>query len=159
MGVDPSTPFTDGTAWCGWCLTGHHTQCPGLMTSSLSPKKYTCRCGCKQVDLTTGEITNTPGIETKPAADGITPTSAHPNPTQTESKPATKPKPKSTKKGAACRCCQQPTKGGKFLPGHDSIYLSKLVEEVNKGRIDKDAAEQTLSDAPGLLKKLQKRLS
>jgi hypothetical protein len=28
-----------------------------------------------------------------------------------------------------CRCCGKPTKGGNFLPGHDSRFLSRLVAE------------------------------
>lgn len=30
-----------------------------------------------------------------------------------------------------CLCCGEPTKGGKFLPGHDSKYLNRLVEQAD----------------------------
>lgn len=36
----------------------------------------------------------------------------------------------------ACECCGEATKGGRFLPGHDSKYASVLAQQLNDGQID-----------------------
>jgi hypothetical protein len=35
----------------------------------------------------------------------------------------------STRSRKGCLCCGEPTKGGKFLPGHDSKYLNTKIAE------------------------------
>ncbi len=66
---------------------------------------------------------------------------------------ATTPLPASTPGGGlpapsanskACGCCGQPTKGGKFLPGHDSKFLTRLAHQYSQARqmiIDADVEE------------------
>lgn len=39
--------------------------------------------------------------------------------------------PKST--SGTCECCGEPTRGGRFLPGHDAKYISKLKAKVMEG--------------------------
>jgi hypothetical protein len=34
------------------------------------------------------------------------------------------------KYGPRCLCCGEPTKGGKFLPGHDSKYLTTKIAQL-----------------------------
>jgi hypothetical protein len=45
-------------------------------------------------------------------------------------------KPKSGK----CECCGEPTRGGRFLPGHDAKLVSRLVEKIRAG--DREAYEE-----------------
>lgn len=61
----------------------------------------------------------------------------------------------------SCLHCGEPTKGGKFLPGHDSTYLSSLIAGIKEGRFTLDGTlammrEQGCSEA--LQAKLQKRV-
>lgn len=53
-------------------------------------------------------------------------------------------------KTRACECCGEPTKGGRFLPGHDARLGSALVARVKSG--DKKAYEEL--KARNWLKKL-----
>lgn len=47
----------------------------------------------------------------------------------------TSPKPTGPGK---CRCCGEPTKGGSFLPGHDSKFLTRLAEMVVGNEITRE---------------------
>lgn len=75
-------------------------------------------------------------------------------------KPVREPKsPKEPKpaKGGRCRCCDGPTKGGLFLPGHDARYISQQAELIVGGRQDLLVAR--LDDlSPALFVKLTKRV-
>ena len=73
----------------------------------------------------------------------------HPAPT-----PATRPATSKTQ----CLCCGEPTRGGRFRPGHDSRYLKKLASEITKGRMTLEAAIETLPTA-ALADKLRKRVT
>lgn len=56
--------------------------------------------------------------------------------------------------GAGCLCgCGGTTKGGKFLPGHDSKYLNQLVE-----RGDQEARELALAVSEAFAAKFEKRI-
>lgn len=61
-----------------------------------------------------------------------------------------------------CLCCGEATKGGLFLPGHDSRYLSRTVEDIQTGVVTLDATlnawtKRGLSEA--LQAKLVKRVT
>lgn len=56
-----------------------------------------------------------------------------------------------------CTCCGGPTKGGKFQPGHDSRYLSLLVEMYKGG--DETARDAAAGVSPAYLAKFEKRVS
>jgi hypothetical protein len=63
--------------------------------------------------------------------------------------------PKAAKVGAECRCsCGGTTKGGKYLPGHDSRHLA-AVQNLPATRDEKLAI---FADSPALQAKLAKRL-
>lgn len=54
-----------------------------------------------------------------------------------KTKPIRKPKPKAGK----CECCGEPTRGGRFLPGHDARLASALVARVRTAGDEKAYAE------------------
>ena len=86
----------------------------------------------------------------------------HPRPeahSKLESVPKTPKTPKTPKaKTGQCRCCNEPTKGGQFLPGHDARYVSqqaKLIVEQNR----QDLLAARLDDlSPSMFAKLTKRV-
>lgn len=94
-----------GVQKCGWCLTGHHAQCKGWSFDR------THRCGCRDTETCGGPEIPPPVREALPGPE----------------KPlrAVSPRP-----GRACLCCGETTRGGKFLPGHDSRYLVRLAEQA-----------------------------
>lgn len=61
---------------------------------------------------------------------------------------------KPAKKVGNCRCCDEPTKGGDFLPGHDARYVGMLIEAVRKNGRPVDWALDLLVDRPRLQAKL-----
>lgn len=65
----------------------------------------------------------------------------------TESKAKAEKAAKAPKEPTFCVCCGEPTKGGKFLPGHDARYVSTLVEAVTSKNQTKAQAVKTLKDA------------
>lgn len=67
-----------------------------------------------------------------------------------------KPRKASTPKPSVgkCECCGDPTKGGRFLPGHDARLGSRLVQQVAEGSL---AAYNELAER-NWLKKIPKSL-
>lgn len=59
-----------------------------------------------------------------------------------------------------CLCCDEPTKGGLFLPGHDARLVSTLARDVKAGTTTPEDARAVLSRASDALRaKLEKRLA
>lgn len=59
----------------------------------------------------------------------------------------------------ACLCCGESTRGGRFLPGHDSKWLTQKISEIGAGLITRDAQVMDVAGvSPALALKLQKRL-
>ena len=52
-----------------------------------------------------------------------------------------------------CKCCGEPTKGGRFLPGHDSRYLSRLVEQFT------DSTKRAAAEEPEDIRRLAHAIS
>ena len=128
--------------WCGWCLTGHHENCKPSATNG-DGSLVSCHCSCEK----------TP----RSASENPTPTEVPPDPYEFEREPR---RPLSGY-GPSCLCCGTPTRGGKFLPGHDSKHLSVLVEQITTGQVTLDEAldactNDGLSDA--FKGKLKRRL-
>ena len=109
---------------CGWCLTGDHVNCRGWYLS------VDVRCGCRET-ATCG------GPSVRPVV-----------PVVQEKARQARPRPH-----PACRCCGEPTKGGKFLPGHDSKYLSQLLADSDLER----AAELAGQVSPAFRRKFDTR--
>jgi len=59
-----------------------------------------------------------------------------------------------------CLHCGEPTKGGKFLPGHDAAYLSILAAEIAGGRSFDEVIEAMTAGgcSEALIGKLRKRV-
>lgn len=97
-------------ARCGWCLTGHHPSCRGVLAGK-GPEPLVCACECDQAADARRRVSE--GTWVSPAT--LVPL--------TPSEFEEDPKECSRRYGSSCLCCGEPTRGGKFLPGHDSRYL------------------------------------
>lgn len=54
-----------------------------------------------------------------------------------------KPRKPARPREGKCACCGEPTKGGRFLPGHDARLVSALIKRIDAGDQDAwDAVEQ-----------------
>ena len=77
------------------------------------------------------------------------------DPDAPKEEPLTKPK----KLGEGrCLCCDQPTRGGLFAPGHDTRYVSILVRDVLTESAAQDVVRAQLDTLPKLQAKFDKRL-
>lgn len=57
--------------------------------------------------------------------------------------------------GRDCSCgCGGWTKGGRYLPGHDSQHLARLIRYVRGGGMTEERALRALAESPGLQAKL-----
>lgn len=66
---------------------------------------------------------------------------------------------KSGRTSGACLCCGEPTRGGKFLPGHDSRFLKVKLAEVHSGQVTSaDQVKLVAEVSPALATKFEKRL-
>ena len=176
--VDPDHPrpsVKTGKIRCGFCVTGHHDKCCIAIPLGKDSTRHTWRCACncnigrtkcvncnrRDVEVTSqstcldaedckvyrdtkrrqymAELTGT--VPPEIPGDGQTP----------------KPKPRASV-AKVCLCCGEPTRGGKFLPGHDARYLSlqlkRYLEEDDKGAV----LEEVRQISESLLGKLQIRV-
>jgi len=76
---------------------------------------------------------------------------------------ADKPGPTSKRppgKDMACRCgCLGQTRGGWYLPGHDSIHIKRSVAGVLRGHVSLSIVLRDLSHSPRLKAKLKRQLN
>lgn len=56
-------------------------------------------------------------------------------------KPRKPPKPRAT--SGKCECCGEPTRGGRFLPGHDAKLVSALVQRIRTNN-DREAYDEMI---------------
>lgn len=167
---------------CGFCATGHHNHCPravhngnGSLVLCYCDQPYcgsqVTRClDCR--NEADGEVgSNWRCIDRDACADAqrkrldanpylrlvreverrVTETQT----TEKAEKQAKTPRPQTT-----CVHCGEPTKGGKFLPGHDAKYVAKRVEEVlaEGSTLTEDAVLEQMGSR-GLTETLQKKFS
>ena len=171
---------------CGWCLNGQHESCSVVIDlnnyESPNPRLWHCSCNCN----TTGEYTperprtrcltcGRRGVETGVHSRCVNTVECQKAVENRRAKnPQWCPEPKDTPKNTPqehpggktnqhqhqhrCRCCNEPTKGGQFLPGHDARYISqqaKLIVEQNR----QDLLAARLDDlSPSMFAKLTKRV-
>jgi hypothetical protein len=63
------------------------------------------------------------------------------------------------RRAAQCHCCGEPTKGGNFLPGHDSKFLNQWVAKLDKEGLPwMDGFKAIEQVSPGLALKFKKRV-
>ena len=165
---------------CGFCSTGHHTFCHGGVLNGNQTEVYLC--GCQEHDLVVRCLNcgnKTPGEVSRETwtcidVEACTATVARKRreayealfggrtPAKLSKAREKAPKAPAKPKTGSCLCCDEPTKGGLFLPGHDSRYLSRTVDAIKTGVVTLDAtldawAARGLSEA--LRAKLTKRVT
>jgi len=150
---------------CGFCATGDHDVCKTAYRNG-DGSVLICGCGCKDATPTECHWCHTTepdfigeGWLCKDADDceARLKTKLDNDPViQMIRKHRTEPKVVVSKysRGGSCLCCDQPTKGGKFLPGHDSTWL-KALQTLPKD--EALAKARSVSDA--LANKLEKRMA
>lgn len=154
---------------CGFCQTGHHNLCPGAVRNATKARKdglWVCPC-----DTCSGRIVNC--LECKHSGEGEIDlegwrcidrsactarheirTANHPTMIllrgihmTTATKPAAEKvaKAPAAPKTGNCICCNGPTKGGKFQPGHDARYVSGIVDNVLAGKAKEGESRKHLN--------------
>lgn len=200
--TNPNATPLRGVALCGFCMTGHHDRCAGVVfnpgggknkkdsqgrlvpatrtdqvwrcTCEASPRCGASRClDCGEVDpelidpnlcqcLDRGacsirvEVATTRARERFERGFGVRSVVAKETPSGS---PRSKPVAVVRATAGECLCCNEPTKGGKFLPGHDARWLSRQVQAIMddpSSRESVEAAVKAASDA--LHAKLTNRL-
>jgi hypothetical protein len=64
-----------------------------------------------------------------------------------------------TRRRSECKCCGAPTKGGNFLPGHDSKYINQWLEKLDRESLPwMDAYKVIAEISPALADKFKKRV-
>lgn len=169
---------------CGFCATGlRHDLCPGgvlngdgktlvLCACTDHPQVIRClACGHRGTDQDDSEVSPETwhcmdpdacvGRREKWAMDTIRDlygTTETPGGTRTPGKPEKPAKTPRMTSGRDCVCgCGGTTKGGLFLPGHDSKYLTGVAASVKGGKYTLEDA-QTLMAAQGCSDALQAKL-
>lgn len=161
---------------CGFCSTGaRHDLCPGGVLNGNKTEVLVCRCDCdtpklrcvecysrENVNASTWTCNDVDACEQRQelkrdtARRGLYGNAVPPTPT-TNRRESTHSVPRVPKTGE-CLCCGEATKGGLFLPGHDSRYLSSAVEDVRGGVRDLASVQASWHDS-GVSDALQAKLA
>lgn len=170
---------------CGFCSTGAHELCPGGVLNGNGEEVITCPCSCELAGLPRCLDCNRRGEDVNPEAwrcsdpddcrafierrladdpviqqiRKIRADLAGSN--QPSDRPRAPRAPSSRPTRGQCLHCGEATKGGLFLPGHDSAHVSAAVTAIRSGSTTVDEvitlwAGQGISDA--LQGKLKKRV-
>ncbi len=163
---------------CGFCAHGNHTRCPGGVRNgdgSIVP----CHCGCTLAgqprctdcwhrnpedigpDWTCIEKDGCQARLAKRQKGNATLQQIRGIQAEIAKRKALEDrverKAAAPKVAGECRCCGKKTKGGKFLPGHDTRYLTSLIlhEDEHPGG---DAREMAYAISPAFGNKFDKRV-
>ena len=145
-----SGPYTRKVR-CGWCLDDNHENCRINVDMPSAPhRNYICPCQCNDGTRTRCNDCGRRGVETSHGrcldveecriyrqSRTIPTTKSQQVKADRAAREQSKTE-KATKGEAKCACCSQPTKGGRFLPGHDSRFVANLVGSTTS---DTQAAE------------------
>lgn len=173
-----------GNTPCGTCMTGHHNLCKRGILNGDEVTVIVCPCpehepairclGCGLIDPTGGEVS----ADTWSCADFDScsarrqasrervrrelwgDTGTPPRAPARETHASSRMTPRKT--AGACLHCNEPTKGGMFLPGHDAIYLSERVAHIRSGGVTLEetlAAWQSVGVSEALQNKLARRVA
>ena len=180
--VEPDYPrpsVKTGKIRCGFCITGNHDKCCIAIPQGKGTTRHIWRCACncvtgrtkcvncsrRDIEVTgqstcldaedcriyrdtkrrqyMAELTGKPIVDTPSdgqVMDAIT-------------------RPKARAVSKVCLCCGEPTRGGKFLPGHDARFLSLQLKRYLE-EDDQDAVlEEVRRISAALLGKLQTRIT
>ena len=166
---------TKGHAFCGFCSTGNHDTCKGgIRNGDGSVIMCGCDCAdskpeyCHHCKTTDKENLGRPWLcDDRDACDARLKADLEKNEfyqiTNKYFSEESRLKYAASKSkvggNGACKCCDQPTKGGKFLPGHDSRWLNQLIGEIGSGIVSRaDQVKMVVEFSPALAAKLEKRL-
>lgn len=167
--------ITIGSRGCGFCMTNSHDKCPGaIRNGNLSIYKCGCSCAeqktprCTECHTTDQDNLGRPWLcDDRDACQARIDAKLKESPlhqiiTALQAKPKSEPRRPAaiTKAPGQCQCCGEPTKGGKFLPGHDSTWLKTIAAQVNSGQADRtEQIDMVTQVSPALAAKLVKRLA
>lgn len=170
---------------CGFCSSDHHDKCPGGVLNGDGVTVVVCDCTAHPKVLRCLDC----GLRTLMDGDGpVNPETwtcfdieacqhtrekhrreinerlfgAAMDLQQARTAPKAPSAPKTPRKAAGtCLHCGEPTKGGLFLPGHDSAFLSETVKEIKMGASLDDTltAWHRAGISEALQNKLTKRVS
>lgn len=161
-----------GKSLCGFCSTGSHATCKGGIRNG-NGTVIVCGCECAadkpqwchichstdEFDLTRpwlcGDVDECNARLTKRLlSDPI-----YVEITKFQSQAVDIRRIKSGRTAGACLCCGEATRGGKFLPGHDSRFLAAKLAEVHAGKVTSADQIKVVADvSPALATKFEKRL-
>lgn len=166
---------------CGFCNNGDHTRCPGGVRNgdgSIVP----CSCGCTLAgqprctdcwhrnpedigpDWTCIEKDGCEARLAKRQKSNATLQQIRSIRVEIANRQALEAKVeraigRKVKVKGACLCCGKATKGGKFLPGHDTKFLGKLAADVLAGELEHEYARaQAFAISPAFGNKFDKRV-
>jgi hypothetical protein len=162
--------ITKGTNPCGFCMTGHHDTCKGVIRNgNLSLIQCACSCSdektqrCTECHSTNQDDLGRPWLcDDRDACRARIEARVSASPVQRKIKAVQEaPRPlRVGKTASACLCCGEPTKGGKFLPGHDSKWLNSRLLLLNTSSVTRDEMLASVAEvSPALADKLKKRIS
>lgn len=171
-----------GTHKCGFCLDDAHERCPSGVRNGDQVTIITCGCGCErskqrrclvcgnreqddvdpefwrcldesacQARINKMQAENPLLQQIRSQAQAREERAEVEQAAKAQTRPSRAPRTTS----GACKCCGEPTKGGKFLPGHDSKYLNLLVEHHKGG--DGTARQAAYDVSPAFGGKFDKR--
>lgn len=168
----------DGGHICGFCSTNSHDFCKAVIRNGdMSLIKCPCACTTNKTERCTECHTADPDHLGRPwlcddreACNGRIETRLAQSPTYQqikllrtkieETKTTTHTPRTTTKQGGLCLCCGEPTRGGNFLPGHDSRWLVNWAERIKNNETTKtDALAEINKTSTHLAAKLEKRLN
>lgn len=165
---------------CGFCRSGKHGLCPGAVLNGDETTALTCPCDGCEVRPRCVNCSAREGVNPATCScDDLDACAARIETSRREARerlfggrerpdtPTGAPRSRTTPRRAAptrtgqCLCCGEATKGGLFLPGHDSKYLNARVEDVSGVTAPEDVVDRMRADgcSDALIAKFRKRVS
>lgn len=159
-----------GTRNCGFCSTNSHELCKGaIRNGDLSVYQCPCACveqkpeRCTECFSTEASDLGRPWLcDDRDACDArvrhrLSGYTVYRQITEIQERSSEMPR--SSKGKKACVCCGEPTRGGQFLPGHDSKWLAGWVVKVKSGETSVELASAEITKVSAhLASKFTKRV-
>lgn len=161
-------------SYCGWCIDKLHDQCIGA-TRTMNGGLHFCSHPDRNPTLRCVDCSNKTPEEVDPEIWECVDEHRGPqrlrkaareiaNMKTPKSFPQSSPrvaKPRKTTTPGSCLHCGEPTKGGKFLPGHDSRFIQDATRRITEGDLLEDILSewQDLGVSDALQGKLKKRVN
>ena len=131
---------------CGWCLDGNHALCAVAVAMS---EGLIWRCSCQAEGHPSSRCVicgrrDVP-VDARSRCVDRADCAAH-RTSRPRLRRHSEVVPAPTATPLRCVCCDEPTRGGLFRPGHDSRHISALVAQVVAGEITLAAARSGIAD-------------